>query len=185
MTSFLPLVTYLLGPRQILLIHVLAEKVLEPAPPPDMNAFDNFATQLVQRYCGTVKYYEPWNEPDNPQFWDGTDAQLLTIARHTYQIAKDPANCGCTNGVCSPNGGVNPNQVLLPPISGLGPGSIAWLNSYLASAGTSYPYADIAAFHGYQFDMDMLPRKSRQEYSFSNKPSANTVSPISRSGIPR
>jgi Abnormal spindle-like microcephaly-assoc'd, ASPM-SPD-2-Hydin len=117
--------------------------------PPNMDAFDSFATQLVQRYCGTVKYYEPWNEPSNPHFWDGTNAQLLTIAQHTYQIAKDPANCGCTNGVCSPKGGVNPNQVLLPPIAILTPADYAWLDSYLASAGTSYPYADIAAFHGY------------------------------------
>jgi hypothetical protein len=117
--------------------------------PPNMDAFDSFATQLVQRYCGKVKYYEPWNEPSNPEFWDGTNAQLLTIAQHTYQIAKNPANCGCTNGVCSPNGGVNPNQVLLPPIAILTPADYAWLDSYLASAGTSYPYADIAAFHGY------------------------------------
>ncbi len=151
--------------------------------PPDMNAFDNFATQLVQRYCGTVKYYEPWNEPDNPQFWDGTDAQLLTIARHTYQIAKDPANCGCTNGVCSPNGGVNPNQVLLPPISGLGPGSITWLDWYLASAGTSYPYADIAAFHGYVSPAYVpeeiasgvqLFKQTLGQYGLSNLPLWNT-----------
>ena len=117
--------------------------------PPNMDAFDSFATQLVQRYCGTVKYYEPWNEPSNKEFWDGTNAQLLTIAQHTYQIAKNPANCGCTNGVCSPNGGVNPNQVLLPPVAILTPADYAWLDSYLASAGTSYPYADIVAFHGY------------------------------------
>jgi hypothetical protein len=117
--------------------------------PPDLNAYDDFATHVVQRYCGKVKYYEPWNEPNNPPFWDGNNAQMLTLAQHTYRIAKDPANCGCTNGSCSPNGGVNPNQVLLPPIAGIGTPSIAWLDSYLASAGTPYPYADIASFHGY------------------------------------
>jgi hypothetical protein len=37
----------------------------------------------------------------------------------------------------------------LPPIAILTPADYAWLDSYLASAGTSYPYADIAAFHGY------------------------------------
>jgi hypothetical protein len=119
--------------------------------PPDMTAFDDFATHVVQRYCGTVKYYEPWNEPSNTEFWDGTNAQLLTIAQHVYQIAKDPANCGCTNGKCSPNGGVNPNKVLLPPISNLSSGSLAWLDSYLADAGAQYPYADIATFHGYGY----------------------------------
>ena len=74
---------------------------------------------------------------------------MLTIAQHVYQIAKDPANCGCTNGICSPNGGVNPNRVFLPPISKLDKTSLDWLDSYLSTAGISYPYADVAAFHGY------------------------------------
>ena len=117
---------------------------------PNMDALDAFAAQVVQRYCGTVKYYETWNEPDNPQFWDGTNAQLLTIAQNVYQIVKDPANCGCTNGSCSPNGGINPNQVLTPSISGVGTAQIGWLNSYLTAAGAPYSYADIATFHGYQ-----------------------------------
>ena len=119
--------------------------------PPLMSAFDGFATQVVQRYCGKVKYYEPWNEPNNPASWSGTNAQLVTVSQHLYQIAKDPANCGCTNGICSPNGGVNPNKVLLPPIGGPSPSNIAWLNSYLAAAGSPYLYADIAAFHGYEW----------------------------------
>ena len=123
------------------------------APPANMSAFDAFATQVVQRYCGVVKYYEPWNEPNNPDFWDGTNAQLMTIDQHVYQIAKDPANCGCTNGVCAPGGGTSPNQVLLPPITGIYVGTewnqLSWLSSYLASVGTNYPYADIVAFHGY------------------------------------
>jgi hypothetical protein len=110
--------------------------------PPDMAAFDNFATQLVQRYCGIIKYYETWNEPNNPQYWSGTNAQLLTVAQHLYQIAKDPANC-------APNGGANPNQVLTPSISGVSSYSLSWLDSYLAAAGPQYPYADIASFHGY------------------------------------
>jgi hypothetical protein len=123
--------------------------------PPDMNAFDEFATTLVKRYCGTIKYYETWNEPNwvnsaTPRsFWHGNNAQLLAIAKDLYRIAKDPANCGCTNGVCSPGGGTNPNQVLLPSISTIDTASLAWLDTYLAAAGSQYPYADIAAFHGY------------------------------------
>jgi hypothetical protein len=117
--------------------------------PPDMTAFDDFATHLVQRYCGTIKYYETWNEPNGAGYWKGTNAQLLTVAQHMYRIAKDPANCGCANGVCAPNGGANPNQVLTPSISRINPPNLSWLNSYLAAAGARYPYADIAAFHGY------------------------------------
>jgi hypothetical protein len=117
--------------------------------PPIMSALNDFAVNVVQRYCGKVKYYEPWNEPDGPAFWDGTNAQMLTIAQSVYQIAKDPANCGCTNGSCRPNGGVNPNQVLLPPVSNVNTAGVSWLDTYLSTTGTTYPYADIAAFHGY------------------------------------
>jgi hypothetical protein len=151
--------------------------------PPVMSALDAFAAQVAQRYCGKIKYYEPWNEPDNPEFWNGTNAQMLAIAQHVYQIVKSPANCGCTNGTCSPNGGVNPNQVLLPPISGLNPAQIAWLDSYLAAAGTPYPYADIVAFHGYVWHgwqpeeiatgMQLL-RQTLAKYGLSNSELWNT-----------
>lgn len=117
--------------------------------PPDMNAFDEFATQVVRRYCGTIKYYETWNEANSGGFWKGSNQQLLTIAQHLNRIAKDPANCGCANGVCAPNGGANPNKVLLPSISRINPPNLTWLDSYLATAGARYPYADIVAFHGY------------------------------------
>jgi len=117
--------------------------------PPQINALDDFATNLVQRYCGKIKYYETWNEPNNTGYWNGTKAQLLTVAQHLYKIAKDPANCGCTNGACSPNGGANPNQVLMPSVSRLSEYNLDWLNSYLAEAGPEYQYADIASFHGY------------------------------------
>ena len=117
--------------------------------PPDMAAFDSFASAVVQRYCGKIKYYETWNEPNNPSYWSGTNDQLLTVAQHLYQVAKDPANCGCSNGVCSPNGGANPNQVILPPISRITAANLTWLDSYLGDAGPTYPYADVAAFHGY------------------------------------
>jgi hypothetical protein len=116
---------------------------------PDMAAFDEFATTLVQRYCGTIKYYETWNEVNNSFYWGGTNAQLLAVAKDLYQIAKSPANCGCTNGVCSPGGGVNPNQVLSPSISSLTAPNLSWLDSYMSTAGAQYPYADIVAFHGY------------------------------------
>lgn len=56
------------GHRPALTIPAQTVKGLEVAPYPDMDAFDTFATDLVQRYCGKVKYYEPWNEPNGPRF---------------------------------------------------------------------------------------------------------------------
>jgi hypothetical protein len=121
-----------------------------PCNAPDPQALEDFVTHVVQRYCGVVEYYETWNEP-NWGFWNGTNAQLIGVATRLYQIAKDPANCGCTNGACSPGGGSNPNQVLLPSISNITAGNLSWLDSYLSAAGSNYPYADISAFHGYGY----------------------------------
>jgi len=121
-------------------------------PPTNIADFDGFATGLVQRYCGVIKYYEAWNEPSVQEFWAGTNAQLLTLTQHLYRIAKDPANCGCAKSACSPGGGANPNGVLLPPIN-TPTQSYAqqWLQNWLAFVGSPYPYADIAAFHGYGY----------------------------------
>jgi len=114
-----------------------------------MAAFDDFITHVVRRYCGVVQYYETWNEPNLKSFWTGTNAELVSIAHDLYQIAKDPANCGCTNGTCSPGGGVNPNQITLPSISSINQYTLSWLDAYLTAAGAAYPYADVASFHGY------------------------------------
>jgi len=112
--------------------------------PPNIAAFDDFVTHVVQRYCGVVRYYETWNEPDFSGYWDGTDAQLLIVAKHVYRIAKDPANCSANNGP-------TPNQVITPSVKGISQNSVTWLDTYLGAAGPTYPYADIASFHGYGF----------------------------------
>jgi hypothetical protein len=123
--------------------------------PTNIADFDDFATRMVQRYCGVIKYYETWNEPSAQAFWAGTNAQLLTLTQHLYRITKDPANCGCANNVCSPGGGTNSNQVLLPPINTPTQGSAQqWLQEWLAFVGSPYPYADVAAFHGYGYTDD-------------------------------
>lgn len=121
--------------------------------PPNLSDFDAFATNVIQRYCGTVRYYETWNEPNNAFFWDGSNQQLLTVAQHLYQIAKSPSNCGCSNGKCNPGGGANPNQVLLPSISNLKQYNLQWIDSFLAAAGPSYLYSDLVAFHGYETNL--------------------------------
>jgi polysaccharide biosynthesis protein PslG len=117
--------------------------------PANLSDLDDFTNTLVRRYCGVVRYYETWNEPNGSSFWQGTNEQLLSIAQHVYKSVKDPANCGCTNGSCQPGGGANPNKVLFPPISS--PGSTQWLQSWLSYVGNPYPYADIVAFHGYGY----------------------------------
>jgi hypothetical protein len=127
-------------------------------PPAHLADLDDFAVNLVRRYCGVITYYETWNEPSLASFWSGSNEQLLVLTRHIYEIAKDPANCGCTNGVCSPGGGTNPNKVLLPsihtPSTADDPRGPLWLQNWLDFVGRPYPYADIAAFHGYGYTDD-------------------------------
>ena len=120
--------------------------------PPDLSSLDQFTSDLVKRYCGKIRYYETWNEPNLSLFWKGSDAQLLEIAQQIHAIVKDPSNCGCTAGTCSPGGGANPNKVLLPSINSLAPNSLGWLEHWLGSALSPYPYADIASFHGYGYE---------------------------------
>ncbi len=124
-------------------------------PPAHLADLDQFATNLVQRYCGVIAYYETWNEPSLASFWSGSNDQLLVLTQHLYKIVKDPANCGCTNGLCSPGGGTNPNKVLFPSVHCLStaedPSGQRWLKSWLDFVGRPYPYADIAAFHGYGY----------------------------------
>jgi len=149
---------------------------------PDLTAFDDFAKHLVQRYCGVIKYYETWNEPNGAGYWKGNNTQLLTIAQHLFRIAKDPTNCGCTNGACSPNGGANPNKVLLPSISRINQPNLNWLDSYLSAAGPRYAYADVAAFHGYgsPTDAEQIANQVQQlkkvlaKHGLSNLPLWNT-----------
>lgn len=121
-------------------------------PPANLADLDSFANRLVQRYCGVVKYYETWNEPSGSAFWKGTNTEFLALTQHIYKAVKDPANCGCTKGKCGPGDGANPNEVLLPPIDATtSPSSRKWLEDWLSYVGSPYPYADIAAFHGYGY----------------------------------
>lgn len=47
------------------------EKTGTHTPTEDLKALTLLAREIAARYRGRVKYYEAWNEPDNPAFWDG------------------------------------------------------------------------------------------------------------------
>jgi hypothetical protein len=118
--------------------------------PPSLPAIDSFLTHFVQRECGLVTYYEAWNEANLGDFWRGTNAQLLTVAQHLNAIVKDPANCGCSDGVCSPGGGKNPNQVLTPSVNSICADSgKQWFTDWLALVDSSGLHSDVVSFHGY------------------------------------
>ena len=119
--------------------------------PPSLPALDSFLTSFVQRECGLVTYYEAWNEANLGDFWRGTDAQLLTVVQHLNNIVKDPANCGCSHGVCSPGGGRNPNRILTPSVNSICLDSgRQWLADWFALADSSGLRSDVVSFHGYE-----------------------------------
>ena len=41
--------------------------------PPNKTFFVEYAKNVVRRYNGKVKYWEIWNEPDDPQYWNPQD----------------------------------------------------------------------------------------------------------------
>ena len=100
-------------------------------PPLDMQDWDDFVRALATHYAGRIHYYELWNEPNLPAYWQGTLTQMLTMAQHAYTIIK----------------GIDPNAVILTPATAGGYGA-PYMASYLAAGGGKY--ADVVAFHGYQ-----------------------------------
>lgn len=98
---------------------------------PNMQAWKDFVTQITTRYKGKIKYWELWNEPNASNFWKGTPAELVAMAKEAYTIIKN-------------SGGI----VLTPAPQGSG--SPAWMDAYLGAGGGAY--ADIVTFHGYLHD---------------------------------
>jgi hypothetical protein len=111
------------------------------------DAAVTFARALATRYCGRIRDYELWNEPDM-----GKDAPsfLAELDGTLYSTLKDPSVCGCSGQHCAPGlGGQNPNIVVSPAISSTFPNQLKWLSDYASSSrGRS---ADIVGFHGYGY----------------------------------
>lgn len=101
------------------------------APPANIQDWDDYVTAVVTRYKRRIKFYEIWNEPNNPRAWSGTFAQLVELARHAHTIIK----------------AIDAKAQVLTPAPA-GPGAPwEWMEQYLDAGGG--PYADIGAFHGY------------------------------------
>ncbi len=118
-------------------------------PPADVDTGDqtwkNFVTALVneslldqQRYGAKIKYYEVWNEPDNPAEWAGTLSQLATMASDARTVIKS----------------LDPSALVTTPPP-VGPGSTCpmsiscFFSSYFAPPVNGGQSADVITFHGY------------------------------------
>jgi arabinogalactan endo-1,4-beta-galactosidase len=80
-------------------------------PPKDNAVFVNYASKVIQRYKGQVKYWEVWNEPDSAIYWKQQDSlkSYCELLKEVYLAAKkiDPdckiLNGGIANGLASIN----------------------------------------------------------------------------------
>ena len=101
--------------------------------PKRIEDWDALVRAVVERAAGRIKYWEIWNEPQDPKFYCGGVDKLVAMQKRAYAIIKiaDPSL-----------------QVLTPaPVGAHGP---PWMARFLRAGGGDY--ADIMAFHGYWDD---------------------------------
>ncbi len=65
-----------------------------PAPPANIQDWRNYITAVAERYKGRIRYYEIWNEPNDPTYYTGSVAELAQLTAEAYKILKavDPGN---------------------------------------------------------------------------------------------
>jgi hypothetical protein len=99
------------------------------APPKDLEDWKTYVGTLAQRYKGRVKYWEIWNEANDPKFYSGSLPQLQALAQSARAVLKQ----------------ISPmNSVLSPSIQG---GALKEFKE-LANAGV-LKACDIASYHFY------------------------------------
>jgi polysaccharide biosynthesis protein PslG len=99
--------------------------------PPVISAWDQYVTAIVTNAAGRIKYWELWNEPDQPSSYCGDFASMVTMAQHAYRIIKS----------------IDPSAMVLSP-SAVGSTGPKWLDSFVKAGGLHT--FDIVAFHGYE-----------------------------------
>lgn len=94
----------------------------------------DYVTAVVTHAAGKIKVWEIWNEPTVTAYWQGTNAQMVRMAKDAYGIIK----------------GIDPTAQVTTPSPSTGINGVAdWMDAYLAAGGG--PYADIITFHGYSW----------------------------------
>jgi xylan 1,4-beta-xylosidase len=115
--------------------------------PKDINAYKAFITAVVQ-HCVTKYgaadvgqwYWEIWNEPDYPGFWNGVNASEATAAKmNDYYMLYDAAVSAITSQI--------PNALVGGPAT-TQPGPIGAFLQHCKSAGTRVTFASSHSYPG-------------------------------------
>jgi len=101
------------------------------SPPADLASWDDWVRAAVARAAGRIKYWEIWNEPEDPKYYSGDIATMVEMQKRAYQIIKAS----------------DPGLVVLTPSSNGTPDGYRWQETFMAQGGGQY--ADVFAFHGY------------------------------------
>jgi len=120
---------------------LIGDRRVCPSPPSDLTSWTNLLHAVINHYNGVtaphVKFYELWNEFSSPNFWTGTNSEMIAMASAAYPIIhQDPHSLLLTPSVSGPAGA-----------SGTLPDGLTWMQDYLRAGGASY--ADGGTFHGY------------------------------------
>ncbi|UQA59076.1 hypothetical protein [Polyangium aurulentum] len=64
------------------------------SPPANAADFANYVKYVAKLHQGRMRYWELWNEYNQPEFWKGTQAQMVELAKvaRAALIAADPEN---------------------------------------------------------------------------------------------
>jgi hypothetical protein len=100
------------------------------APPAKIQYWEEFLRAVATHAAGKIKFWETWNEPQNPEFYCGDISTMVELQRTAYSIIKS----------------IDPHAMILTPspVNQAGP---RWMSRFLDGGGGNY--ADIASFHGY------------------------------------
>jgi hypothetical protein len=106
------------------------------APPKDVDKgdayFKGLVTALVQHVGTRITYYEMWNEPYNPPYWDGTPEQLAIMVSDAAQIIRS----------------LNPQAVILTTSMSPWSNQQVFLQNFLSACRGKVSF-DIFAMHDY------------------------------------
>jgi len=56
---------------------------------PDMDAWEDYVTELVTRYEGQVAAWEIWNEPNSDQFWKSSEEDYITLLETASDVIRE------------------------------------------------------------------------------------------------
>ncbi|GAG13871.1 unnamed protein product, partial [marine sediment metagenome] len=107
-------------------------------PPADLDEWANFVRFVVERYKGTIRHWEAWNEP-NSSYFMGSVGQYVELLKATYQAAKE----------------ADPDCKIIWNTGGL---DFNFIEAVYRSGGI--PYFDVQGVHGYLYwgEMDRVRR---------------------------